>query len=383
VVGVSCRRSPKIGRSASATRRVDANQLAHTLGPVLLERAHDGRVQHGSRFQTALEALRADAPDQRPVAGHQPQPRPERAVLVQTGGAEVHAQLQQAGVVERGRGHAGAARVVDVDRRSPVVGELDDRADGVERHQLVGDRQARQDDEGHRRLALQGPGEGVDVDGVDESRAGLSGRANHRRVAVAGRRTDHDVAGPGQRQVRGERGASQPVEDGDVVERLGAAEVLEGQRRQPVGVDGRRQLVVRPCDLLGRHRQAVLEAREDEDRLGAESADEAPGAAELAEVVRGGGEDAPAGVGERRSVRVAEAVRVHCRLLAVSRDDTPGGSASRAVTPGVAETGVTSYNLSFRMGHDGQAATMSPIARRRRRSGPGRRRGLALNLVRD
>jgi hypothetical protein len=46
-------------------------------------------------------------------------------------------------------------------------------------------------------------------------------------VAVASRDADHHVAGPDQRQMGGESGARQPVEDGDVVELLRAPEVLE------------------------------------------------------------------------------------------------------------------------------------------------------------
>jgi len=319
-------RPQRVGHAARG-----GDQLAHPLGTVLLERAHHGRVQHGPRLQAALEALRPDAADQRLVAGHQSQPRSDRAVLVQAGGAEVHAQLQHSRVVERGGAHAGAARVVDVDRGAAVVGELDDRADGLQRHQLVGDGQAGEDDERHRRLALHGPGERVDADRVDEARSGLGGRADHRRVAVAGRGADHDVARPDQRQVGGERGAGQPVEDGHVVESLGASQVLEGQRLQAIGVDRRRQLVVRPGDLLAGHGQPVLQAREHEDRFGTVRPDVAPGATQLAVVVLGGGQDAPARVGERRGVGIAEAVRGHRRLLGVSRDDTP--SARRARPP--------------------------------------------------
>jgi hypothetical protein len=60
-----------------------------------------------------------------------------------------------------------------------------------------------------------------------------------------------------------------------------------------------------------RHRQPVFEAREDEDGVGAVPADEAPRAAELAEVVLGAREDAPARVRKRGRVRVAEPVAVH------------------------------------------------------------------------
>jgi hypothetical protein len=129
-------------------------------------------------------------------------------------------------VLEGGGRHAGAAGVVDVDRRAPVVGELDDCANGVERHQLVGDGQAREDDQRHRRLALERPRERLGADGVDEARPGLGRRADHRRVAVAGRGADHHAARLDKRQVRGEGGARQPIEDGDVVELLGAPEVL-------------------------------------------------------------------------------------------------------------------------------------------------------------
>jgi hypothetical protein len=109
----------------------------------------------------------------------------------------------------------------------------------------------------------------------------------------------------------GEGSARQPVEDGDVMELFRAPEVLQGEGREPIEIDRRGQLVVRPLDLLSRHRQAVLETREDEDRLGTVLADDAPGTAQLAEVVLGAGEDAPARVRERRRVRIAEAVRGH------------------------------------------------------------------------
>ena len=87
--------------------------------------------------------------------------------------------------------------------------------------------------------------------------------------------------------------------------------MLQGERLQPVEIDRRGQLVVRPLDLLSRHRQAVLETRENEDRLGAVLADDAPGTAQHAEVVLGAGEDTHARVRERRRVRIAEAVRGH------------------------------------------------------------------------
>jgi hypothetical protein len=75
-------------------------------------------------------------------------------------------------VVEGGGGHARATRVVDVHERALVVGELHHRPDALDRHQLVGDGEAREDHERHSGLALEGPRELVDAHRVDEPRAG-------------------------------------------------------------------------------------------------------------------------------------------------------------------------------------------------------------------
>src|SRR5262249_58885300 len=106
--------------------------------------------------------------------------------------------------------------------------------------------------------------------------------------------------------------------DGDVVEGRGAAEVLERERLEPVEMDRRRDLVVGEPKLLGGHRQAVLQAREDEDRLRPVLADEGPRAPELSEVVLGAREELAAGVRERRCEGVAEPVATHDRLLLLS-----------------------------------------------------------------
>jgi hypothetical protein len=97
------------------------------------------------------------------------------------------------------------------------MGELNDRADRCDRHQIIGDGEPGQHDErdrpfhGHRVMKSRQSRR------VDKTRAAMLGSPDHRRVAVAFRHADHNVARPYQGQMRRHRRAREPVEDGDVV----------------------------------------------------------------------------------------------------------------------------------------------------------------------
>jgi hypothetical protein len=119
----------------------------------------------------------------------------------------------------------------------------------------------------------------------------VGGRAENGRVAVTHGYADDGIPRLHERQVRGERGAGQAVEDGDVVARRGAAQMLQRERLQPIPVERGGDLVVGPAQILRLHRQRVVEAGEDVDRLGASLADDRPRLLQLREVVRGGRED--------------------------------------------------------------------------------------------
>jgi hypothetical protein len=96
-----------------------------------------------------------------------------------------------------------------------------------------------------------------------------------------------------------------PVGDEDIVRLRHAAEVVESQLVQTVGVEGRRELVVEHHRLLREHERA-LEAREVEDlALG----DDPPRRPELGEVILGGCEDLTGYVGHQTRRRSRYAAR--------------------------------------------------------------------------
>src|SRR5207237_4114942 len=90
----------------------------------------------------------ANALDQVAAAGEQAETRPDSAVFVEPGGADIDAQLQHLRLVECGRPDPCPAGVVDIDERALVVRQPDHRVDRIQRHQIVGDREPRQYDQG-------------------------------------------------------------------------------------------------------------------------------------------------------------------------------------------------------------------------------------------
>ena len=71
-------------------------------------------------------------------AGEQAEARALRAVFVETGRADIDAELKHPRLTESRRTDPGAAGIIDIDKGAHIVGEPDDRANRFERQEVIG-----------------------------------------------------------------------------------------------------------------------------------------------------------------------------------------------------------------------------------------------------
>ena len=205
------------------------HQLANALRAVLLQRAHDRPVEHRARLEAELDSKRPRLRDELASPGQQPEPRADRAVLVEAGCARVHAQLERPRVPEDRGADARAACVVDEHRDPALARRGRNRLHLVERERVVRDREAREDD----RVGA------VDVAAVVELAAGPAHRPRHGRMRVAGRDTDDAPARRDEHLHRRKNRGRQSVRDEDVVALAVAAEMIERELAKALPVESR------------------------------------------------------------------------------------------------------------------------------------------------
>jgi hypothetical protein len=214
-------------------------------------------------------------------------------------------------LTKTGRPDPRAAGVVHIDQGALVVGEPDDGADLLDRHQIVGDREPGQDDKCNPRLAGDRRFEHPKASGVGKAGPDMVRRAHHRGMAVARRCADHDVARPHQGQMRRQGGTGHAVEHGDVMPVGRPAQMSQCQRPQALEIERRCQLVIGEAKLLAGHRQRMFEPGEDKHRVRSALADQSPSPLQFAKVVLGCREDLAASIRQIRRIWIAKAIGCH------------------------------------------------------------------------
>src|SRR5439155_26811953 len=205
--------------------------------------------------------------------GHDTEPWPYRAVLVEARGHDVDTELQRAGLIKERRSHTGSASVVNVHRHPPGVRQVHDLLELVCGHDLVRHCQPGHDYQRYTGLTLQRRRELVDPGRVDQRGAGLRHGAHDRRVTVACRYPKDHVPRLDQCEMGRIRGTCEPVEKGHVVLLRRASKVLQGGLLELVEVQGRGHKVIGNGQFVRAEWQPVFQPREVIERLWATGPD--------------------------------------------------------------------------------------------------------------
>jgi hypothetical protein len=104
----------------------------------LLEGPHHRWVEHLAGLHAELESFHPDPTDQILPAGEEAKARPQRAVFVETGRAEIDSELQRPWLIESRRTNPSTAGIIDIDNGALIVGEPDDRLDRFQWQQVIG-----------------------------------------------------------------------------------------------------------------------------------------------------------------------------------------------------------------------------------------------------